>query len=307
MAQLYETIALYTTPLQEDPAPKPYTYYYDYSYAQLLDVALSYLNLPQGKEYGIVYRSSTGVPRWMQPDDTLRRLGARPGDLIHILPIPRETPVQELQGSGMRVEFTQHEHLGAVFRDANGGTWAFAEEPEGANSDYRNDPNVDVFGGNLLNGRTPQPSAASQIDLLLARKPTDERVAEIHKQGAERGLPEEQFQWAVCLQHGRGCKRDLKEAAKWFKLAGTAGNPKAMFNYAICLRDGDGVEPNMEQSLVYFKRSADKGYPPAMYAYGAFLMKGEGIERRPEEGLMYIRSAAEAGEPQAVEYMSHFR
>lgn len=62
--------------------------------------------------------------------------------------------------------------------------------------------------------RTPQPSAKSQIDILLSSERSPERQAEIHKMGAERGLPNEQLQWAQCPMNGFGTEKKYEGGRK---------------------------------------------------------------------------------------------
>lgn len=175
------------------------------------------------------------------------------------------------------------------------------------NADDECEEKESVEFGKTVEQRTPQPSAKSQIDILLSSERSPERQAEIHKMGAERGLPNEQLQWAQCLMNGFGTEKNMKEAAKWMRMAAASGNVKANYNYGLMLLNGDGIEQDPEHSLDYLKKAADKGHPTAQYTYDALLMKGEICERDPEKGLAYITAAEEQGEPQAVEYMSHFK
>ncbi|OHS94601.1 hypothetical protein TRFO_10968 [Tritrichomonas foetus] len=298
---VYQTITLYTTNKVEDSNPQPFVYYLDYSYDQLLDVAITNLKLSKTKDYVILFRNATNVPRWMLRNETLRTLSAQAGNMIHILPADIQSHQQPDEHQSY--EFQQNENGDqATLIGADGEVYRFKEDDGTVNEE---DETVD-FGGLDPNSRTPQPSANSQIEILLRSGRTPEREAEIHKMGAENGLPDEQFQWALCLKEGYGTSKDIDEAAKWMKLAAVAGNAKALCNFGMMLRDGTGVEKNIQQALVYFKRSADKGYPVGQYSYGALLMKGEGIERDPEQAFAYIQAAAEQGEEQAVEYMSHF-
>lgn len=298
MTQLYQTVALYTTSKLNDPSPQPFNYYLDYTYSQLLDVAIQNLKLLKGQvDYVILFRSNS-TQKWMLPTDTLRSLGAQNGNMIHVL--PSEVQSRPQNNTKKAYEFENQSGDQATLHGKNGETYRFKEK--------KNDEEEEaVEFGKAVDDKTPQPTAKSQIDILLSSERSPERQAEIHKMGAERGLPDEQQQWAQCLMNGYGTKKDMKEAAKWMKIAASHGNPKANFNYGMMLLNGDGVDQDPESSLEYFKNAADKGHPTAQYTYGALLMKGEVCERDPEQGLAYIQAAEEQGEPQAVEYMSHFK
>lgn len=298
MAQLYQTVALYTTNKLNDPSPQPFNYYLDYTYAQLLDVAMTNLKLLKGPvDYVILFRSNT-ANKWMLPTETLRSLGAQNGNMIHILPADVQSRPQN--NTKKSYEFENKTGTDATLHGKNGEEYVFKKK--------ENDEEEEAIEfGKAAEGGTPQPSAKSQIDILLAAGRTPEREAEIHKMGAERGLADEQQQWAQCLIKGYGTKKDMKEAAKWMKKTAEAGLTKAIFNYGMMLMNGDGIDQDPELAVEYFHKAADKGHPTAQYTYGALLMKGEVVERDPEQGLAYITAAEEQGEPQAVEYMSHFK
>lgn len=299
----YQTVQLYTTDKVEDPNPQVFTYYLDYSYEQLLDVAVTNLKLPKSIDYQMLFRNASGQPSWIIKGQTLRQIGAVPGNMIHVL--PSEVQTREQPTVKQVYEFQQNEDYSqATLVGNNGEIYRFDEEPPEARH-QRGNEDSDQFGG-AFDGRDPGPLAMTQIDLLLSQKRDVKRIAAIHKQGAERGIAEEQFQWALCLRDGKGCDKDVNEAAKFFKLAAYAGNVKAQYNYGMMLRDGDGVEANLPQALVYLKRAADQGHPGAQYTLGAMLMKGEGIDRDPETARLYIEEAAAQGEEQALQFLGHF-
>lgn len=302
MAQVYQTVALYTTNKLNDPSPQPFNYYLDYTYDQLLDVAMTNLKLIKGSTtYVILYRASNTPPRWILKNETLRSLGATNGCMIHILP----ADIQQNQKNETKkvYNFEQNEKGNdATLHGKDGEIYKFKEDDQGETVQFGGKEGEDVFG------HAPQPSAKSQIDLILESKRSPEREAEIHKMGAERGLHDEMMQWAKCLMTGYGSTPiNLEEAAQWMKKASENGNPKALCNYGMMLMEGKGVPKDVAASLPYFKEAADKGYPLAQYSYGALLMKGECCERDPDQGFAYIEAAAEQGEPQAVKYMSHFQ
>ncbi|KAH0786415.1 sel1 repeat family protein [Histomonas meleagridis] len=301
----YQTVILYTTDKVQDPQPQHFTYYLDFTYEQLLDSACGNLKLPKNIDYQILYRNSQGQVNWLIKGQTLRDIGAVNGDMIHVL--PSESQSRPQPNVKQVYEFQQNEDYDeATLIGENGEIYRFDAEPaESARKKHFNDIDSVQFGHESSSDK-PQPLAMSQIDILLSQPRDPKRVAAIHKQGAERGLVDEQFQWALCLQEGRGCNKDLAEAAKYYKLAAVAGNPKAMFNYGMMLREGEGVEQDMSQALTYFKRAADLGHPTAQYTYGAMLMKGEGCKRNPGKAREYIEAAAEQGEEQANEFLSHF-
>ena len=82
------------------------------------------------------------------------------------------------------------------------------------------------------------------------------------------------------LDIGDGVNMNLKEGAKYCKMAADNGSLKSMYNYAVKLEKGIGITPDKELSVKYFKMAEDKNFLPAMYIYGSKLLNGENVHRR---------------------------
>ena len=59
------------------------------------------------------------------------------------------------------------------------------------------------------------------------------------------------------------------KAAQLFRNAANKGNPEAQFQYVICLRDGDGVPPSLQEATEWFRKAANAGHPGATQALNA--------------------------------------
>jgi TPR repeat protein len=97
--------------------------------------------------------------------------------------------------------------------------------------------------------------------------------------------------YARCLKNGISCDQNLSEAAKYFKLSANLGNPAAMLNYAICLENGEGITKNLTEAAKYFKLSADLGNPTAMGNYARCLYHGIGCRKSIFEADKYVALA----------------
>ncbi|WP_342453116.1 tetratricopeptide repeat protein [Jiella mangrovi] len=120
---------------------------------------------------------------------------------------------------------------------------------------------------------------------------------------ANLGDPAAQTLLGEIYSRGLGVRRDMKEAARWFKAAATAGNPEAQFRYAMILLDGTVVEKDEAQARDLMQAAADRGLPLAEYNFGQML-----IEASPSGGFKdaagYFEKAASAGVAEAQYAMS---
>jgi TPR repeat protein len=64
------------------------------------------------------------------------------------------------------------------------------------------------------------------------------------KQDADKGNAHSQFNYGNCLKKGEGVRKDLKEAARCYKMSADQGNANGQVNYARCLQSGEGVSNN---------------------------------------------------------------
>ncbi len=128
---------------------------------------------------------------------------------------------------------------------------------------------------------------------------------------------------------GLGVRRDLKEAARWYRLAADRGDPQGAFSLALAYLRGRGVEENRQVAIgwlekaaltnhsgaIYnlgllaidgeiqdfdkartmFSRAADLGNNDAAYALGLLYKQGRGVERDPQKAAQWFRKAAEDG------------
>ncbi len=52
--------------------------------------------------------------------------------------------------------------------------------------------------------------------------------AENYRKAAEKGFPEAQFQYGICLRDGKGVPQNQQEATEWFRKAANSGHPEAV-------------------------------------------------------------------------------
>jgi TPR repeat protein len=95
----------------------------------------------------------------------------------------------------------------------------------------------------------------------------------------QKGIP-----GAVTADPGRA-RRYFTYAASYF------GDPDAQYSLASMFLLGQGGEQNLRQAARWFKLAARKGHTGAQAEFGHMLYEGIGVERQPVEGLMWLSVA----------------
>ena len=75
--------------------------------------------------------------------------------------------------------------------------------------------------------------------------------------GAKLGYAIEQYNWAICLLNGNGCKKDPEEAVKWFQMAAEKGDKDAQLKLANCLENGIGCKRDVDKALFWYRKSIE--------------------------------------------------
>lgn len=89
---------------------------------------------------------------------------------------------------------------------------------------------------------------------------------------------------------------DEERGVYYIKLAADAGNVNAMYNYARCLQNGRGVTKNVNDAIDYYKKSLDEGCLLSSIYLGNLLTSGDkesNIDPNINEGKKYLDIASE--------------
>jgi uncharacterized protein len=149
------------------------------------------------------------------------------------------------------------------------------------------------------------------------------------KASADAGLAEAQFDLGVLYAQGLGVRRDLTEAANWYRKSAEQGNPEAEFalgqlysrgwgvprDEADAIRwfqmansvesdgpptdwspvEGYGMPRDYKQAAYWYQRAADKNHPEAEFNLGRLYAGGNGVKRDQEQAARWISAAATQG------------
>ncbi|XP_037485973.1 F-box protein At1g70590-like [Triticum dicoccoides] len=137
------------------------------------------------------------------------------------------------------------------------------------------------------------------VSYLEADPPQAEEAVRWFYPAASAGNVRAQYNLALCLQNGKGIKRNQREAAKWYLRAAEGGNVRAMYNVSLCYGFGEGFTQDPVRAKKWLQLAADCGHRKALYESGIKLCAAGDKVR----SLMYLELATRLGESAA----SHMR
>lgn len=118
---------------------------------------------------------------------------------------------------------------------------------------------------------------------------------ELARPRAEKGDGAAQTLIAEIYANGLGVRRDLQEAAKWYKKAAEQGIPDAQLQFALLLIEGTVVKPDPDRAFELMRKAAEAGRPLAQFNLAQMLTD----QGRLNEAVQWYEKAAEAKLPDA--------
>lgn len=109
---------------------------------------------------------------------------------------------------------------------------------------------------------------------------------------AEQGDPRAMASLGWHYYHGQGVKKDMAEAAKWFRAAAPHGSPSGLFGLSRILRWGHGVAQDIEAGDRMMRKAADMGDARAQVAVGTHYER----ERAADRARQWYETAAAQGD-----------
>ena len=114
----------------------------------------------------------------------------------------------------------------------------------------------------------------------------------VHKDYANRGNTDAQFNAGYCLNVGDGTAKNAGQSLAYLRRAANAGNVDAQFYLGLDFE----AKKNLRQALVWYKKAAAKYHPAALYKLSEFYEFGKGGEKvNWEKSAEYCKKSAEAG------------
>jgi TPR repeat protein len=121
----------------------------------------------------------------------------------------------------------------------------------------------------------------------------------IFKPMAEAGDPLAQFSMGQLSESGTGLPKNVREAARWYKLAAEAGQTDAMTNLGFLYEQGRGVPQDYKEALRLYTAAADAGNPIAQTNLGNSYFEGRIVKQDYAEAAKWYRKAGAQHDAQA--------
>ncbi|XP_071684529.1 uncharacterized protein [Lolium perenne] len=109
------------------------------------------------------------------------------------------------------------------------------------------------------------------VSYLEADPPEAKEAVRWFYPAASAGNVRAQYNLGLCLQNGKGIKRNQREAAKWYLRAAEGGNVRAMYNVSLCYCLGEGFTQDHMRAKKWLQLAADCGHKKALYECGLKL------------------------------------
>src|SRR5664279_1098951 len=125
------------------------------------------------------------------------------------------------------------------------------------------------------------------------------RIFAIWQSVASTGHMRSQFYLATCYDHGKGVKKDITQAYKWFLKAARQGHMESQYNISFFYRDGEVVKKNLKKAFHWISLSANQGDIEAIRDLGYAYFYGYGVKYNLEVAAWLYKKAARKNDSKA--------
>ena len=145
-----------------------------------------------------------------------------------------------------------------------------------------------------------QDHPASQYYLGVYYEKKDDMKSAFHwyKKSAEQKYVKAMRSLGQCYAKGKGCTKDLVEAAKWYRAAAEKGDAIAQYELALYC---ENKEKNYREALLWMRKSAQQDNKHAQYNLGRYFEEGKGVKKDIREAIRWYSVAARAEQHSAIE------
>ena len=135
------------------------------------------------------------------------------------------------------------------------------------------------------------PAAAETLEELPFAKKLD--LANVGDEDAQMAV-------ASAYEQGSGAKKNIAEAAKWYRQAALVGNVEAQFRLArIVSKGAKGLTKDLKTAVKLYEAAAKSGHLEAQNALGQAHQYGLGVAVDEVKAVEWYRKAADANLPVA--------
>ncbi len=116
---------------------------------------------------------------------------------------------------------------------------------------------------------------------------------------AELGNANAQALLGYLYKDGKGVRKDLVEAAKWFGRAALQGDAEAQDWFGYLHETGQGVPQDYREAARWYQMAAEQGNADAQKNLGLMYANGKGIAQSSQDAEIWLRKAAAQGNGEA--------
>jgi hypothetical protein len=117
---------------------------------------------------------------------------------------------------------------------------------------------------------------------------------------AELGNAKAQTLLGYLYRDGKGVRKDLAGAAKWFGRAALQGDAEAQDWFGYLYETGQGVPQDYREAARWYRMAAEQGNADAQKNLGLMYANGKGVAQSSQDAEMWLKKAAAQGNGEAV-------
>lgn len=122
---------------------------------------------------------------------------------------------------------------------------------------------------------------------------------------AQQNDPKAQFNVGNLYDTGKGVKKDLKEAFRWYRKSAEQGYAPAQVMLGAMYALGDAVEVNFKDAMNWYLKAAKQNDAEAQRRLGYMYMNGEGVPTDYKKARKLYEEAAKQGYPPSLYWLGH--
>lgn len=108
---------------------------------------------------------------------------------------------------------------------------------------------------------------------------------------AQKGDAKARYELALMYHRGAGVPKDLKQAARWYRMAAEQGHVKAQKQLASMYFRGDGVAVQYDKAIAWHQKAAEQGDKESQQQLAEMFCEGLGVEADFEKSLVWYELA----------------
>ena len=121
-----------------------------------------------------------------------------------------------------------------------------------------------------------------------------------HKRSTGRHTSKAFYKIGRHFENGKGVKKNMKKALKFYKQAAALGDAEAEFCLGYCYwRLSEVVKQDLLEALKWFMLAAKQGHEEGLLHVGYFHLEGIGVPKNGPEAMKWFKKAAATGSPDA--------